>query len=173
MENVNIVNWLFLNATANPDTIAINQNSTVTFKLDLYNNTSKKIYAYDTSKMNLQLDLFQTLGSLNQTTALIDENVVYTAKKDGQASVTGRFETSSYTIYLNNIKIPTNITVENTNITLQINQSISSGARLIPAEAGNLTYASGDENIAIVENGMIKGLKEGNTIITVSFNGNE
>ena len=37
-------NWLFLNATANPDAITINQASTVTFKLSSYNKGNVEEY---------------------------------------------------------------------------------------------------------------------------------
>ena len=98
-----IDSWLFLNATANPTTIAINENSKITFKLDSYNDTSKEINDYDASKMNIRLNLSQTLGELDKTTALIGKEILYTAKQSGNAIVLGNFKTISYTINLKNM----------------------------------------------------------------------
>ena len=44
---------------------------------------------------------------------------------------------------------------------------------LNPAEAGNLTYTSSDENIVRAENGLIMADGAGTAIVTVSFDGNE
>ena len=56
---------------------------------------------------------------------------------------------------------------------LNVTESVFSGATLKPSEAGNLTYTSSNTTVAVVENGMIKGLKEGTATITVSFSGND
>ena len=163
--------WLFLNATANPSEIEMNKSSTVTFKLYAYEN--EVITPYDASKMNAKLELSQTLGELNQTVALIDEKITYTAKQKGDSSVTGEFERVQYTINLKNTVIHTNITINNATVNLHIDENVSSGATLNPSEAGDLTYTSSDPTIAIVENDIIKGLKEGKTTITVSFAGSD
>ena len=171
--NVNMDNWLFLNATANPTELNVGETSSISFKLDSYNETSKDVSPYDASKMNAVLELSQTLGELNQSTALIGENVTYTAKQSGNASITGKFVTALYTIELHNVKISTEINITNSTISLKANEKVDTGAILTPADAGNLTYTSSNITVAIVENGVIKGLKEGTTIITVSFAGNE
>ena len=102
--NVTIDNWLFLNATANLTKFNVGETSTITFKLDSYNDISKKISSYNTP-INLILDLTQILGELNKNNASIGENILYTARKYGNGSVTGKFETISCTINLkiNNI----------------------------------------------------------------------
>ena len=69
-------------------------------------------------------------------------------------------------------KIPTVINVENKSVNLFVEDSLNTGAALNPQEAGNLTYTSSDENVAIVKDGKIIALKEGEAIITVSFAGN-
>ncbi len=171
-ENVNLINWLFLNATANTTSeITINEASEITFKLYEYNSTSQEIREYDASKMNMQLDLSQRSGTLNQTTALINETILYTCMEEGIASVTGKFETASYTVVL--AKQTTEIIINMAKITLKVGESVSSGATLIPPQAGNLTYTSSNATVAVVENGIIKGLKEGDAVIIVSFAGND
>ena len=165
--------WLFLNATVNPTEISIDQNSIIAFKLDSYDNSSGDVDPFDASKLNLILDLTQTLGELDKTTALIGENITYTAKQGGNARITGKYETASYTIELNNIKLPTEISIANSTIALKANEEADAGATLNPDGAGNLTYTSNNSKVAIVENGKIKALSNGTATITVSFEGND
>ena len=108
--------------------------------------------------MNINLTLSQTLGELDKTSALIGEKILYTAKNVGNATVTGKFETVSYTLSLTNTKSPTNITVANSTVDLKVGDVVDLGATLTPADAGNLTYTSSNTSVAIVENGKIKAL---------------
>ena len=165
--------WLFLNATANPTDVSVDQNSIITFKLDSYDNSSGEIKPYDASKMKFILDFTQTLGELDKTAALIGENITYTARQGGNSTVTSKYETGSYTIELNNVKIPTEINVTESTIALNAGGEADVGATLTPADAGNLTYTSNNTNVVVVENGKIKCIKKGNATITVSFAGDE
>ena len=165
--------WLFLNATANPTDVSVDQNSIITFKLDSYDNSSGEIKSYDASKMKFILDFTQTLGELDKNSALIGENITYTARQGGNSAVTGKYETGSYTIELNNVKIPTEINVTESTIALNAGGEADVGATLTPADAGNLTYTSNNTNVVVVENGKIKCIKKGNATITVSFAGDE
>ena len=165
--------WLFLNATVNSTEISIGQNSIIAFKLDSYNNDTGHNYPYDASKLKFVLDLTQTLGELDKTTALIGENIIYTAKQGGTARITGKYETASYTIELNNVKLPTEINITNSTIALKVNEETGAGATLTPADAGNLTYTSSNSSVVTVdEKGLIRAIGIGNAIITVSFAGN-
>ena len=165
--------WLFLNATANSTDVSVDQNSIITFKLDSYDNSSGEIKSYDASKMKFILDFTQTLGELDKTAALIGENITYTARQGGNSTVTGKYETGSYTIELNNVKIPTEINITESTIALNAGGEADVGATLTPADAGNLTYTSNNTNVVIVENGKIKSIKKGNATITVSFAGDD
>ena len=110
-QNLTLINWLFLNATANPDELEVDQSSTITFKLYSYDAASGITDEYDASKMNIELDLTQTIGELNQKTALLGDEITYTARQTGNASVTGKLGNVSYTIYLKNNGIPTPIKI--------------------------------------------------------------
>ena len=169
--NVNMISWLFLNATADSSRIGVGNSSKIAFVLQSYNGTSD-VGLYDASKMNVNLTLSQTLGKLDKTSALIGEKILYTAKNVGNATVTGKFETVSYTLSLTS-KSPTNITVANSTVDLKVGDVVDLGATLTPADAGNLTYTSGNTSVAIVEKGKIKALTNGTAVITVSFPGNE
>ena len=163
--------WLFLNATADPTDVSVDENSIITFKLESYDNSSGDIDSYDASKMGIIFDLTQTLGELDKTTALIGEDITYTARQGGNSGVTAKYETASYTIELNNIKLHTEINITNSTIALNAGGEADVGATLTPADAGNLTYTSNNTNVVIVENGRIKSIKGGNATITVSFAG--
>ena len=170
-ENVTMTNWLFLNATVNTTRLKINETAEITFKLYAYNSTSEEIKGYDASKMNIILDLSRIHGTLNQTSAFINEAILYQCGEEGIASVTGKFETASYTIIL--AKQSTEIIINKTEIILKVNESVLAGATLTPTDAGNLTYTSSNESVVVVENGIIKAVGEGTAIITVSFAGDD
>ena len=70
-------------------------------------------------------------------------------------------------------KRPTEISIENKTLNLFAEASVNTGATLTPPDAGNLTYTSSNPSVAIVENGKIKGIRQGEANITVSFAGNE
>ena len=83
--NVNMISWLFLNATADSSRIGVGNSSKIAFVLQSCNETSD-VGFYDASKMNVNLTLSQTLGELNKTSALIGEKITYTAKNVGNAT---------------------------------------------------------------------------------------
>ncbi|MBE6505466.1 MAG: hypothetical protein E7Z73_06995, partial [Methanobrevibacter millerae] len=148
---IDLDNWLFLNATADPSEIGLGKSSTITF--DMYTYSDGFTYLYNKS-MNIQLDLTQTLGELDKPVASLGEEITYTAKDNGNASVTGTFETASQTIRLTNNDpiIPTEIKIANSTVDLKANDEIESGATLTPADAGNVTYTSSNSSVAVVVN---------------------
>ncbi len=153
---VNMDNWLFLNATANPTELNVSETSTIAFKLSSYNSTSGEISKYDASKMNAIMELSQTLGALNQTTALIGEDVIYTAKQEGNASVTGKIGTAFYTVNLkNNASAP------------RKDLNISASAEPIIAGENATIIVTGFENAT----GDVTARIEGGTLSTTIVNG--
>ena len=100
------------------------------------------------------------------------------AKAEGTAIITVTFGGSeNYTASSTNItvtvsKIPTEINITNETVELKALQSIGGLATLNPARAGNLTYASSDEDIVLVsDDGIIYARIKGTAIVTVSFAG--
>ena len=171
---IDLDNWLFLNATADSDVIEVNESSEITFILQSYKDSN--VSDYDASKMNVWLDLTQTLGQLDKTTALIGDKITYTANEIGNSTVTGKFETASYDVSLKNIapKIPTEIVLANETIDLKVGNISESMANLTPADAGNLTFNSSNESVVkVTVGGLIVAVGEGNATVTVSFAGNE
>ncbi|WP_296891165.1 hypothetical protein [uncultured Methanobrevibacter sp.] len=173
--------WLFLNATADPAELNVGKISTIKFRLDSYDDGSKNTTSYDASKMDAILELSQTLGELNKNITLIGEDVIYTAKQEGTASVTAKFESAFYTVNIKNnasAPIPTNITVDPTSLDLTVDETGTISATLNPPEAGNLEVDYDETIIDVKQNEKtgdwtVTGVAEGNATITFSFPGSE
>ena len=95
VDGIDLDNWLFLNATVDSSVIDVNESSKIAFNLYYKNSPDVE---YNASKMNIDLDLVQTLGELNKNSTKLGDEISYTAKDLGDATVTGKFETASYTI---------------------------------------------------------------------------
>ena len=162
--NQTLDNWLFLNATVSPAAITLDQNSTIEFKFYSYDNKTKAVREYDGSA-SVPLGLYSTLGLLNRPVALINETIVYTPSKDGNGTVTGKYETAYYTVVIQNSKVPTEIaaadvsTVYNVDKYLIITLKDENGNPLSGVDVtvdlnGAKTYATDD-------NGQVKVSTEG------------
>ena len=101
------------------------------------------------------------------------------AIQEGVANITitftgnDRYKSSNATVKVVVSKIPTEIHVESTDVTLNLTENTTINANLNPPEAGDLTYAIADSNIISIENGLIIAKAVGKTTITVSYSGND
>jgi len=140
------------------------------------------LYINETAKINAStvpegLSLEYEIEDLS--VIAVDENGTITPLKAGSTQVTiknkfdGIHDVESVTINVTVNKLPSSIELSNETLTLNVGENISSGATLIPAGAGELSYVSSNESVAIVENGNIIALAEGNAVITVSFAGSD
>ena len=147
-ENVQIDNWLFLNATADYNSLLIMDSSNITFKLNSTNGTD--VFVFDNSKMHpVNLTLTATNGDVEKTTTL-DNNVKYKATGSGKGSVTAKIENASYTIYFDNILRNVNLSVSAKNITYLENEILT------------LTYnntATGKVNITLKSKNYLKTIE--------------
>ena len=167
---IGLDSWLFLNATANPDEVLVNQSSSIAFKLCSYNATSGTIRDYDASEMNVELELNSTFGELNRYSALIGEEVTYSAKQLGNAEVIGKFETASYAVGLNP-RNPASVDVVNSTLDLKINDTFGLVATTSP-EGLPVTYNSSNVSVATVDaDGNVFAVGVGSAVITVSVGG--
>ena len=175
--NANLDNWLFLNATANPAALAMDEKSIVTFKFYSYKGPDS-ISEYDGS-LSVPLDLNSTLGSLDKTNASIGEEITYTPSEMGKGSVKGQFENAYYTINIDNEKIPTTIKLTEDSYIVHIDDTKDNLAVLQDNEGKNitgeytLTYTSSDVSVVKIVDDSFVAVGEGNATITVSFNGTE
>ena len=110
---------------------------------------------------------------------LINGHGMIKAVGEGNATVTVAFPgNEKYTAVSRNItvsvsKIPTEITLTNETLDLKVNDMVDGLANLTPADAGNLTFISSDENIVFVAENIILAYGKGNATVTVSFAGND
>ena len=176
--NDNLDNWLFLNATASPAAINLNQTSTIKFKFYSYDNNTKTVKDYDKS-LSVFLDLYSTLGLVNTSEALINEEIVYTPSQEGNGTVTGRYENAYYTITIENSKIPTSIKASEEAYTVYVDDDCGNLAVLQNEDGNNitdeytLTYTSSNESVVKIVNDSFVAVGEGSAVITVSFNGTD
>ena len=169
--NCNLDNWLFLNATASPAAITLNQTSNITFKFSSYGNGTG-VKEYD-GPVYVYLKLNSTLGSIDRPVASTDEEIFYTPSESGNGSVTGTFKNVYYTINIENSKIPTEITLLNDTLDVKVLEFIPDVVTLDPAEAGNLSYSSSNSSVAVIFKDRIIPVGTGQANITVSFAGND
>ena len=155
-------NWMFLNATANPDAITVSETSDIIFKLFLYNSTSGNITKYDNAPFeNLNLTIASTNGNVSKNTAKLGEIIRYDATNIGTGSVTASIENVAYTIELN-IKYYPDLLVQsqeadyssNTVITLVYN-STATGTVNITLKGKNRNYTFEKELNATISLGNI------------------
>ena len=97
-------NWLFLNGTANPETIEVLSASEVNFKLFLYTpqeGAEGNVTDYDNSQLPvIQLALSSTKGTIDKENAGLGEIITYTSDAFGSGSVTAMIENIEQTIEL-------------------------------------------------------------------------
>ena len=178
---IDLENWLFLNATANPSKINPGEKSAITFKLSSFDGS--EISDYDASKMNIALDLSQTLGQLDKTSAPIGETITYTANEGGAATVTGKFETASYTVGLTNVdsRQATSITAADVSATYKVNKNLVITLKDAKGKAiANVKVTvnlNGAKTYTTDKNGQVKvstkGLAPKKYSAKVTFNGND
>ena len=170
---------VFLNATAYANFI-VGKITT-----EIITNTTVDLFVGDESEINYTLKPSDAVGDLifssNDTNIVTVDYLsgIIKAKSEGSATITVNFSgsenytASNATITVTVTKVPSEINITNETVNLKANSEVPTGATLIPEKAGNLTYTSSNPNVAVVENGMIKGIKQGEANITVSFAGDD
>ena len=109
----------------------------------------------------------------------VDENGNVAALKEGTGNILvkvggdGVYAENTTEISVSVSKIPTEITLTNATLDLKVNDIVDGLANLTPADAGNLTFISSDEDIVFVADGMILARSKGSANVTVSFAGND
>ena len=170
---------LFLNATAYANFIVEK------ITTEIITNTTVDLFVGDEYEINYTLKPSDALGDLifssNDTNIVTVDSLsgIIKAKSKGSATITVNFSgsenytASNATITVTVTKVPSEINITNETVNLKANSEVPTGATLNPEEAGNLTYTSSNSSVAVVENGMIKGIKQGEANITVSFAGDD
>ena len=100
--HANFTTWLFLNATADPNTIEVFNSSEISFKLSVYNASNREVSEYDNTLIPAaKMTTSATKGTVNNY-AILGNSVEYIASELGTASVTAKIENIEYTINLIN-----------------------------------------------------------------------
>ena len=127
--------WLFLNATATPDTMNMSDTSNVTFTIWAYDSSTNTTTPYDKNLLKpVDLKITAEKGNLSSNTAKFDETIIYTPNSGGNSGVTASVENAAYTIYINVNKGNPSLSLvdgevpysENTTLTLNYN-SLATG----------------------------------------------
>ena len=156
--NVAIDTWIFLNATANPDTIAILNSTDIVFKLYTYNLTSGAISYYDHGLlMPVRLTITANDGKANTTMASLGEPVRFTAD-NMYAGITATIENTAFTFKLDVTGFDSMLSAEskevayseNTIIALSYNSSATGKVNItLKGKKYNLTFTNLDLNTQI------------------------
>uniref|UniRef100_UPI00388D5DD4 right-handed parallel beta-helix repeat-containing protein n=1 Tax=Methanobrevibacter sp. TaxID=66852 RepID=UPI00388D5DD4 len=97
--NTGITTWLFLNATADPDSISVSESSDILFKL--YSYSASGVSDYDDSKLPVvNLTVTANNGDVDESIIALGDSVEYTYNGGGEASVTAAIENAEYTVVL-------------------------------------------------------------------------
>ena len=98
-QNVELGTWLFLNATAIPDSISVSESSDILFKL--YSYGASGVSDYDDSKLSVvNLTVTANNGDVDESIIALGDSVEFTPNGAGDASVTAAIENAEYTIVL-------------------------------------------------------------------------
>ena len=95
IEGAGLDNWLFLNATVDPDSISIAETADIIFKLYLYNGSISDYTSL--AKVDLTLN---SNGKLDKNVTGLDEKVTFTPTSLGTGSVTATIGDVAYTTTL-------------------------------------------------------------------------
>ena len=138
-------------AAAENKTITVNvslNDASVTVDNDTLDLKVDGTYKINATKHPDTILLDITYTSSDETVATVDEKGIVTAVGEGTAIITLSvgddeiYAKNSTTVTVTVSKIPTEITIANATITLNVDDEVSTDAALNPEKAGNLTYKS-------------------------------
>ncbi len=180
-EDYNIKSWLFLNATADPDTISIIDTSDIIFKLYVYNPNSGDVSEYDSGLLYpVNLNVTAINGTINKNTVKLGEPIIFGPFALGSGSVTASIENATYMSIITVNKIQTEITGNAITATYNVNKDLvitlkdSDGN---PVSGVNVTVdLNGAKTYTTDSNGQVKvstkGLAPKAYTAKITFNGN-
>ena len=175
--SIELSDWLFLNATANPSTATLISTSDILFKLYLFN--GKDISDYDNNLLpSINLTLSSN-GNIDKYSTGLNEIIKYNATEIGTGSVTASIENIVQTIELDviladpklSVRSPTITYGENTIIILNYNSSATGKVNItLISEKTVITFPNQDLNTTII---LPNFFLAGNYNLTVSYSGDE
>lgn len=140
--------------TLNMDAITLNEGESVTLKAT--------IIPKDAS------DQAVTWSSSDESIVTVDQKGKINAIKQGSADILARIDDKQATCKVTVIKNVTSISLDKESLTLLVGETSTLTATVLPDDATDktITWITYDSNVATVENGVVKGIGSGETIIT-------
>ena len=110
---VDIKAWLFLNATANPDSISLSDKSNITFKLFAYNSTSDNVSEYEGVQLNPAelLAITAVNGQTDKERVNIGQSVEFTPNDYRTGIITASIEDVEYSVEIEIVKADSTLSV--------------------------------------------------------------
>ena len=110
---VDIKAWLFLNATANPDSISLSDKSNITFKLFAYNFTSDNVSEYEGVQLNPAelLAITAVNGQTDKERVNIGQSVEFTPNDYRTGIITASIEDVEYSVEIEIVKADSTLSV--------------------------------------------------------------
>ena len=111
---VDIKAWLFLNATANPDSISLSDKSNITFKLFAYNSTSDNVSEYEGVQLNPAelLAITAVNGQTDKERVNIGQSVEFTPNDYGTCIIIASIEDVEYSVVFEIPKADSTLSVD-------------------------------------------------------------
>ncbi len=159
--------------TVNPKKVAVSEvkvnPTTITLNVDSTAQIKATVLPEDATDKTI------TWVSSDPSVAKVDSNGVVTGLKEGTATITitssnGKKTTATVTVTSKNIEV-TEVKANPTSATVKIGSTAQITASVLPDNATDksVTWTSSDPSVATVDsNGVITGLKEGTTTITIT-----
>ena len=175
-ENIYLANWLFLNATAEPNNISATDTTKIIFMLSRYD--GEKISSYDNSRLlPIDLEINSTLGNVNPNVANLNESITFTPYSAGNGRVTASIGDVLCAIEVEILKADPNWTIYVYDTYIGDDAGIYI---IFPSDAGGnvtVTLSNGTKHNGTVKDGYvfldIPNLPLGNNSVIITYSGDD
>ena len=173
--NLNINNWLVLDATSSKSYLELGKSSNIQFGCYLVNGTDIVKYN-DLVKFNLEVSVLN--GTVNKNIVYYNSNLVYTQTTTGDGVLTVRYNDVSFIFYFEFVKPVPNISIKAPDILVGQNLDITIlGPNDISAAGGSYKVTVGvvKSRTQSTANNLFRfeNVAAGDYVVTVVFSGND
>ena len=170
--NLNINNWLVLNATSSVRVLEQNQNALIQFAFYLFENNTSYKYDY-CPEVDLVITSVNGISSVNHTSS--NSMITYTLTALNDGFIIGSYNDVSFSYSFEFIKSNPNISIHSENIMVGDNLTIKISS--LSDVSGNLTVSVGNfsqtKEIGKLSIFTFQNLKAGNHIIIANYSGDK
>ncbi|MDO5824097.1 PQQ-binding-like beta-propeller repeat protein [Methanobrevibacter sp.] len=172
--NLNINNWLYLNASSDVNVLELGKSSNIQFNCYLVEDNSISKYDY-LVKFNLEISALN--GTVNKNLVNYNSNVIYTQTDSGRGVLTARYNDISFDLYFDFAKVSPDLVIKASDI--MCGQSLE----VLILAPSDIAESSGTYKVSVGGKSLTKltqynsfkfdGLSAGDYEITVVFSGNK